>query len=83
MFAKSAIVLFGVAAILPLLAAAAGAWLLPPGWLPLVLGLGVLWAGCILVFLGGVHRGAESSECLKRKEVKLLTEDGRSNGYLR
>lgn len=50
-------VLLGTAAILPLLAAAIGAWLLHPGWLPLLLGLGILWAAAVLVFLAGVRRG--------------------------
>src|SRR4051812_1986125 len=47
----------GAAAMVPLLAAAAAAWLLEAGWLPLVLALGILWAGAILVFLSGVYRG--------------------------
>ncbi|MDO9711842.1 DUF3429 domain-containing protein [Paracraurococcus lichenis] len=49
--------LFGVAAILPLLAFAAGAWLLPFAWLPLVVALGVVWGAAILIFLAGVRRG--------------------------
>lgn len=47
----------GAAAMAPLLAAAAAAWLLPAQALPLVLGLGILWAGAILIFLAGVRRG--------------------------
>lgn len=48
---------FGYGPMLPLLAAALGAWLLPPPWPLLAVQLAVTWAALILAFIGGVRRG--------------------------
>lgn len=50
-------VLLGAAAMAPLVAGAALAWVGGPGWLGPVAGMTVLWAGAILIFLAGVPRG--------------------------
>lgn len=41
----------------PLLAAAVGAWTLPGGWPVLAVQLAIVWAALILSFIGGVRRG--------------------------
>ena len=48
---------FGHGAMIPLVLAAAGAWLLPGGWPPVAVRLAVIWAALILAFVGGVRRG--------------------------
>jgi hypothetical protein len=42
---------------LPFLAAAAGAWTLPPPWPGIAIALAILWGGLILAFVAGVRRG--------------------------
>ncbi len=49
--------IFGYGPMIPFLAAAGGAWLLPAPWPTLALRLAILWGGLILAFLAGVRRG--------------------------
>ncbi|MEH3047531.1 DUF3429 domain-containing protein [Sphingomonas adhaesiva] len=48
---------FGFGPMLPLVAAAIGAWTLPGGWPVLAIQLAIVWAALILSFIGGVRRG--------------------------
>lgn len=50
-------IVFGYGPMLPLAAAALGAWLLPRPWPGIALLLAITWAAVILVFIGGVRRG--------------------------
>lgn len=49
--------ILGYGPMLPLVAAAAGAWLLPRPWPLLAVQLAITWAALILSFIGGVRRG--------------------------
>ena len=49
--------IFGYGPMLPFLAAALGAWLLPPPWPHLARDMAILWGALILAFLAGVRRG--------------------------
>lgn len=48
---------FGYGPMLPLVAAALGAWLLPRPWPAIALLLAISWAAVVLAFIGGVRRG--------------------------
>jgi hypothetical protein len=48
---------FGYGPMAPFVAAAIGAWFLPPPWLALSTRLAIIWGGIILAFLAGVRRG--------------------------
>jgi hypothetical protein len=50
-------VILGYGPMLPTVAAAIGAWLMPPPWPAWAVHLGVIWAALILVFIAGVRRG--------------------------
>lgn len=50
-------IILGYGPMLPTLAAAIGAWVLPPPWPLWALHLGILWAAMILIFIAGVRRG--------------------------
>lgn len=50
-------ILFGYGPMLPLAAAAAGAWLLAPPWPETAVRLAILWGAMILTFVAGVRRG--------------------------
>lgn len=50
-------IVFGYGPMLPLVAAAMGAWFLPSPWPLLAVQLAVTWAALILAFIGGVRRG--------------------------
>ncbi|MBB4616472.1 DUF3429 family protein [Sphingomonas abaci] len=50
-------IVFGFGPMLPLAAAALGAWLLPPPWPVLAVRLAIIWGALILVFVAGVRRG--------------------------
>ena len=50
-------IVFGYGPMLPLLAAGAGAWVLPGFWPLFALQAAILWGGVILIFLAGVRRG--------------------------
>ena len=47
----------GYGPMLPLVAAGAGAWLLPPPWPYAAVQLAIVWAALLLAFIGGVRRG--------------------------
>lgn len=49
--------IFGYGPMLPLMIAAAGAWLLPAPWPDIALRLALIWGGAILIFVAGVRRG--------------------------
>lgn len=49
--------IFGYGPMLPLVAAAAAAWVMPPPWPDLALRLAPIWAAAILTFVAGVRRG--------------------------
>jgi uncharacterized membrane protein len=49
--------IFGYGPMLPLAAAAFGAWLLPPPWPAIATDLAILWGALILAFVAGVRRG--------------------------
>jgi hypothetical protein len=48
---------FGYGPMAPFVAAAIGAWTLPPPWPALAMNLAIIWGGVILVFVAGVRRG--------------------------
>jgi hypothetical protein len=48
---------FGYGPMLPLAAAALGAWLLPTPWPAIATHLAIVWGALILVFVAGVRRG--------------------------
>lgn len=50
-------IVFGYGAMVPLVVAAAAAWLAPLPWPMVATSLGILWGGGILMFLAGVRRG--------------------------
>lgn len=50
-------VIFGYGPMLPMVAAAGGAWLLPPPWPVIAIQLAITWAALILAFIAGVRRG--------------------------
>ncbi|SFP73817.1 DUF3429 domain-containing protein [Sphingomonas rubra] len=50
-------IVFGFGPMLPLVAAALGAWLLPDPWPSIATRLAIVWGAMILVFVAGVRRG--------------------------
>jgi hypothetical protein len=50
-------IVFGFGPMLPLAAAAIGAWTLPPPWPELAVQLAIIWGAIILAFVAGVRRG--------------------------
>lgn len=48
---------FGYGPMLPLVAAALGAWTMAPPWPAIATRLAIVWAAVILVFVAGVRRG--------------------------
>jgi hypothetical protein len=50
-------IVFGYGPMLPLVAAAVGAWALPPPWPAIATHLAIVWGALILVFVAGVRRG--------------------------
>ena len=50
-------IVFGYGPMLPLIAAAIGAWALPPPWPAIAIRLAIIWAAMILIFVAGVRRG--------------------------
>lgn len=53
----AASLLLGYGAMLPLILAAIGAWVMPRAWPVAAVHLAVIWAALILAFVGGVRRG--------------------------
>jgi hypothetical protein len=50
-------IVFGYGPMVPLAAAAIGAWVLPQPWPAHAIGLAIIWGGLILAFVAGVRRG--------------------------
>lgn len=64
---------FGFGPMLPLVAAAIGAWLLPRGWPELAIHLAIVWAALILSFIGGVRRGFGFGQDRASTPIEILT----------
>ncbi|MCD2323012.1 DUF3429 domain-containing protein [Sphingomonas sp. IC-56] len=53
----TASIVFGFGPMLPIAAAAIGAWTLPSPWPQMAVQLAIIWAAIILAFVAGVRRG--------------------------
>jgi len=75
---KSAIpldsIIFGYGPMVPLVAAALGAWTLPQPWPTHATGLAIIWGGLILTFVAGVRRGYGfgNAEASKLREIIIM-----------
>lgn len=66
-------IIFGFGPMLPLAAAALGAWLLPPPCPALAVRLAIIWGALILVFVAGVRRGFGFGNPLASTGVEIAT----------
>ena len=69
-------IVFGYGPMLPLVAAAFGAWFLPEPWPLLAIQLAITWAAVILSFIAGVRRGFGFGEDRASTLVELVTAMG-------
>jgi len=67
---------FGFGPMLPLVAAAAGAWTMPQGWPALAIHLAIIWGALILSFIGGVRRGFGFGQDRASTPVEIVTAAG-------
>jgi len=63
--------LLGYGPMLPLVAAAIGAWLLPPPWPFWAVQLGIIWGALVLAFIAGVRRGFGFGYARASKPVEI------------
>jgi hypothetical protein len=64
---------FGYGPMLPPLAAAIGAWVLPVPWPGIATALAILWSALILAFVAGVRRGFGFGAPGASKHVEIVT----------
>ena len=64
---------FGFGPMLPLVAAALGAWTMSERWGQLAVHLSIIWAALILSFIGGVRRGFGFGQDRASTPVEVLT----------
>ncbi|WP_271299171.1 DUF3429 domain-containing protein [Sphingomonas sp. CV7422] len=68
--------LLGYGPMLPLVAAGAGAWLLPMPWPVWAVRLGIIWAALVLAFIAGVRRGFGFGNRHASKPVEIAASIG-------
>lgn len=66
-------ILFGFGPMLPFVAAALGAWLLPAPWPAIATRLAIAWGALILAFLAGVRRGFGFGDPAASTMVEIAT----------
>jgi hypothetical protein len=66
-------VIFGYGPMLPLVAAAIGAWVLPAPWPGIAVDLAILWGALILSFVAGVRRGFGFGAPLASTRTAMVT----------
>lgn len=66
-------VLLGYGPMVPLVAAALGAWVLPPPWPFWAVQLGIIWGALVLAFIAGVRRGFGFGYPRASKPVEIAT----------
>ena len=65
--------IFGYLPMVPLVAAAIGAWMLSIEWAELAVHLAIIWAAMVLIFIAGVRRGYGFGACEASTAVEIAT----------
>lgn len=65
--------ILGYGPMIPLVAAGAAAWMLPPPWPFVAVQLGIIWGALILAFIAGVRRGFGFGHAAASTRVEIAT----------